>query len=139
MNLFKLQEEKEDIESNISYYKRERERLKPKFSTKATSLITEKVDGRSSLNSTQQALDEYVQLGMYLDEAIEKLDNVTSLVNDKYKVYSKYNDYDKQIYIEKKLYKWNNAKISLKHNGISKRSINRIIKKMENDKVKIIK
>ena len=46
-------------------------------------------------------------------------------------IFKEVNDYDKQIYMEKKLLKWNNSKISSRHNGISRMQISRIIRKIE--------
>lgn len=70
-------------------------------------------------------------MGIDLDDAIAKLDNLKKLRDKKYTIYSESNDYDKQIYMEKKLLKWSNNKISLKHNGIGKSQIYRIIEKIE--------
>ena len=95
LNLFEIQEEKNDIEADIRYYKRERERLESKIGVKAVAMTDMKVDGGSSSSTVQDALDEYTQLGLYLDEAREKLRNVTILANDKYNNYQKHNDYDK--------------------------------------------
>lgn len=131
MNLFELKEKQEETRADISYYKKEIERLEAQVGVGATDYSKELVDSSISVNATEEALLELTQMTMYLDDAIKKLDNITSLVNNKYNVYKEYNDYDKQIYIEKKLFKWRNAKISSKHNGISKTQINRIINKIE--------
>lgn len=131
MNLFQLQEKKEDIESNIRYYKRERERLSIKVGVRSVGITDTKVDGYASLKTTQDALDEYTQMGIDLDDAIRKLEHINLLTNERYNNYKKFNDYEKQIYIEKKLFKWNNAKISVKHDGIGKSQIYRICKKIE--------
>ncbi len=130
MNLFELKEEKEDIEADIRYYRRELERLEPKVGVGAIDYSKEMV--KSSGNNTDEVLIEYTQMSMYLDEAIKKYDNITSLVNDKYNNFKKHNDYDKQIYTEKKLFKWSNAKISARHKGIGKSSIYRICDEIEN-------
>lgn len=131
MNLFELQEEKEDLESDIRYYKRERERLGAKVGVKSIGITDMKVDGHASLNTVQDALDEYTQMGIYLDDAMKKWDNIVSLVSEKYNNYQKHNDYERQIYTEKKLFKWSNAKISARHGGMSRMQINRIVKKIE--------
>ena len=130
MNLFELQEEKEDIECNIRYYEREKERLEIKTGIKATDYTKEIIQG-SSGNSREDALLELAQMEMHLDDAIKKLENINNLENDKYNNFKKYNDYDKQIYTEKKLFKWSNAKISAKHNGLGKSQIYRILEKFD--------
>ena len=131
MNLFELKEKQEETRADISYYKKEIERLEAQVGVGATDYSKELVDSSISVNATEEALLELTQMTMYLDDAIKKLDNITSLVNNKYNVYKEYNDYDKQIYIEKKLFKWRNAKISSKHNGISRMQIKRIVDSIE--------
>ena len=60
----------------------------------------------------------------------EELDEIYQEINDKETIYNKYNDRDKKIYIDKKLRGYSNAKMTYKY-GLSKRSINRIVKKIE--------
>ena len=139
MNLFELKEEKEDVESDIRYYKKEIERLEIKTGVKATDCSKLLVDGSRIMGATEEAIIELTQMEIDLEDAIKKLDNLKNLVNDKYNNYKKHNDYDKKIYTEKKLFKWSNAKISAKHNGISRTQIWNIIKKIENSSEKISK
>lgn len=130
MNLFELKEEIEDTQSDIDYYKDEVLRLQVKTGVKATD-CTKEIINSSTLNSKEEALLELAQMSMDLDDAIKKMDNLNRLKNKKYNIFKKHNDYDKQIYTEKRLLKWSNAKISSRHNGISKWSINRICDKIE--------
>lgn len=79
-----------------------------------------------------QKIELYEKAIKYLNE-IEQLDKEIKilekeLTNQK-KIFEEYNDRDKQIYIEKKLYKYNNAKISYRYN-LGKRQINKIVKKI---------
>lgn len=134
MNLYELKEEKDDIEADIRYYEKEKERLLLKVDVNATRYDKEIVSG-GRCNSREDALLELAQMTTYLDDAIKKLDNIKSLVNDKYNNYKKYNDFDKQIYTEKKMFKWNNAKISSRHNNISKSQIYNIVNKIENNNI----
>ena len=130
MNLFELKEEIEDTNSDIEYYNNEVIRLESKTGVKATDLSKIVVNG-GKLNSREEALLELTQTSIYLDDAIKKLDNLNKLKNKKYSIFKNSNNYDKQIYIEKKLFKWSNAKISAKHNGIGKSQIYRICDKFE--------
>ncbi len=134
MNLFELNEEKNDTIADIKYYTKERKRLESKVGLKASVIDDMKVSGCSSSNTKQAALNEYTQTGIYLDEAINKLKNLNSLTKEKYNNYKRHNDYDKKIYVEKKLFHWSNAKISARHGGISRWSIKRIIDKIESKK-----
>lgn len=133
MNLFELKKEKRDAESDYNYYKNEVERLRIKVGIHATDYSKDKISS-SHGNGQEEAILQLTQMEMDLDDAIKKLNNVNKLVSDKYNIYRQYNDYDKQIYTEKKLFKWSNAKISARHNNISKWAINRICKKIENNK-----
>lgn len=133
MELFELKEEIEDVNSDIEYYKDEIERLEAKVGVKASDPSKEIIVG--SVSNREDALLELTQMSINLDDAIKKLDNLIKLKDKKYNIYKNANDYDKQIYMEKKLLKWSNAKISTKHNGIGKSQIYRIIEKIENKKI----
>lgn len=133
MNLFELTELKNDLECDINYYKAEKERLENKLDVHATKYDKDLIKGSTGA-SREDVLLEFTQISMYLDDAIKKLSNINDLVVNKYNNYKKHNDYDKQIYTEKKLFKWNNAKISSKHGGLGKSQIYRIIEKIEENK-----
>ena len=130
MELYELREKKEDLDADIRYYSRELLRLRLKVEPGATDYSKDMV--QSSPRSNDEALAELAQISLDLDNAIKKLENINSLASDKYNIYKKFNDYDKQIYAEKKLFKWSNAKISARHNGLSKSQIYRIVDKVEN-------
>ena len=133
MNLFELKEKKEDVKSDIKYYRNEIERLEAKVGLQAVQ-IKDIIVSNNPKNNREDALLELAQMIDYLDEAQKKLNNLNTLANDKFNNFKEHNDYDKQIYIEKKLFKWSNAKISARHGGITKRTINRIVKKVEENK-----
>ena len=82
MNLFELKEKQEETRADISYYKKEIERLEAQVGVGATDYSKELVDSSISINATEEALLELTQMTMYLDDAIKKLDNITSLVNN---------------------------------------------------------
>jgi len=129
MELFELKESIADVTSDIEYYKDEMERLEAKVGVKASDPSKELVKGGKG--DRERALLELTQMSIYLDDAIKKLDNLTRLKDKKYSIYKNANDYDKQIYMEKKLFKWSNAKISANHNGIGKSQIYNICNKIE--------
>jgi len=111
MELFELKESIADVTSDIEYYKDEMERLEAKVGVKASDPSKELVKGGKG--DRERALLELTQMSIYLDDAIKKLDNLTRLKDKKYSIYKNANDYDKQIYMEKKLFKWSNAKYLL--------------------------
>ncbi len=129
MELFELKEQIEDTNIDIEYYKREIERLETKVGIRASDPSKEIVKGGRF--SREDALLQLAQISSYLDDALKRLSNLNSAKDKKYELYRKANDYDRQIYIEKRLFKWSNAKISARHCGISKRTINRIVKRIE--------
>lgn len=129
MELFDLKEKIEEVNSNIEYYKDEIERLETKVGVKASNISVEISKG--GIVDRTDTLLELIQMSKNLDDAVAKLNNLTRLKDKKYNIYKMANDYDKQIYMEKKLFKWSNAKISSRHNGISKSQIYNIIKKIE--------
>ena len=88
---------------------------------------------QGGIHDRDKALLEYTEIGILLDDAIKKLNNLTDVQNQKYKNYISANDYDKQIYVEKKLFKWKDSKISSRHNGLSRSQIHRIVKKIEKE------
>lgn len=133
MELFELKESIAEVMADKEYYENEVERLEAKVGVKASDPSKELVKGGKG--DRERALLELTQMSIYLDDAIRKLDNLTKLKDKKYSIYKNANDYDKQIYMEKKLFKWSNAKISANHNGIGKSQIYRIVEKIEDKKV----
>ena len=129
MDLYELKSEISSTEADIEYYKEERERIMTKLLPKASDPSKELV--RGGISDKEYVMLQYIQMGTNLDNAIEKLDNLLKLRDKKYNIFKEANDYDKQIYMEKKLLRWSNSRISLKHNGIGKSQIYRIIKKIE--------
>lgn len=130
MNLFELKEEIEDTQSNIDFYREEKIRLESKVGIHSTRYDKEITSG-GKLGTREEALLELTQTEIYLDDAIKKLDNLIRLRDKKYNIFINSNDYDKQIYTEKKMLKWSNSKISARHNGLGKSSIYRIVEKIE--------
>ena len=133
MELFELKENIAEVMADKEYYENEVERLEAKVGVKASDSSKELIKGGKG--DRERALLELTQMSIYLDDAIRKLDNLTKLKDKKYSIYKNANDYDKQIYMEKKLFKWSNAKISANHNGIGKSQIYRIVEKIEDRKV----
>lgn len=129
MELFELKREISSTEADIEYFEEERDRLYTKILPKASDPSKEIVKG--GISDKEYVMLQYTQMGIELDNAIAKLDNLRKLRDKKYNIFKEANEYDKQIYIEKKLLKWSNAKISVKHNGINRMQISRIIKKIE--------
>lgn len=132
MDLYELKREISSTEADIEYFKDERERIETKLLPKASDPSKELVKG--GISDKEYVMLQYIQMGQELDNAIERLDNLLKLRDKKYNIFKEANDYDKQIYMEKKLLKWSNAKISAKHNGISRTQIWNIMQKFEKNK-----
>lgn len=129
MDLYELKREISSTEADIEYFKEERERVLTKLLPKASDPTKELIKG--GISDKEYVMLQYIQMGKELDSAIEKLDNLKKLRDKKYNIFKEANDYERQIYIEKKLLKWSNARISAKHNGIERTQIWRIAKKFE--------
>lgn len=129
MDLYELKREISSTEADIEYFKDERERIESKLLPKASDPTKELVKG--GISDKEYVMLQYIQMGQELDNAIEKLDNLLKLRDKKYNIFKEANDYHKQIYMEKKLLKWSDAKISARHKGIGRTQIWRIIKEIE--------
>ena len=105
--------------------------LREKLGIKATDYSSVKVKTMPKKNKELVVfakIEEMEKDLYYIDKEIEQINND---INALYQIFKKYNDEEQQIYTEKKLYKWSNAKISVNHGGISKSQINRIVKKVK--------
>lgn len=131
MELPELKETIDDTKVDIVYYENERRRLEVKLLPKASKIDSVSVQG--GIHDREKVLLEYAELGELLEEAKKKLDNLIRARDAKYNNYKQANNYDKQIYIEKKILKWKDGKISARHNGISRSQIFRICKKIEKE------
>ena len=81
-------------------------------------------------NKELSVLGQIEEMEKDLEIIDNELNGIDEDINSLYQIFKKYRDEEQQIYTEKKLYKWSNAKISAKHGGISKRYINKIVKKI---------
>ena len=133
MDLYELKREISSTEADIEYYKDERERVLTKLLPKASDPTKELIKG--GISDKEYVMLQYTEMGIELDNAIAKLENLRKLRDKKYNIFKEANDYDRQIYMEKKLLKWSNAKISVKHNNLGKSQIYRIIDKIEKNEI----
>lgn len=130
MELYELEKEKKLLEANVTSLK-ERITLE-RNALEGSAMDYSKEMGQTTSNDKMTSvIAKIVEMEKDLEYAISKLDQNKRDVDRQYSIYKEYNDRDKQIYIEKKLLKWSNAKISIRHEGMSKRQINRIVKKVK--------
>lgn len=130
MDIFELEKEKKILELN-RFKKLEQIKLyRSRLDISATDYQKPVVQASHERNAE---LDIFHKISK-LEKDVKFLDSeiivVDRSINRLYEIFKEYRDEDKQIYIEKKLYKWSNAKISVKHGGISKRYINKIVQKV---------
>lgn len=128
--LFELEKEILLKECKINLINRKIVLLRTKSEPGATDYSKVMVQSSHSTDLQSKIIDKIITLEKELGYCVTELVNLKQDVQDKYNIFKRFNDYDQQIYIEKKLWKWSNNEISMKHNGITKRSINRIIRKM---------
>lgn len=129
MEIFELEKEKDIKEADKRSLKNKIYGLKLKLGLHATDFNDDKVLSHVK-NKELAVLGQIEEMEKDLMDIERELKEIDDDVNSLYQIFKKYKDEDQQIYIEKKLYKWSNAKISVEHGGISKRQINRIIKKI---------
>ena len=130
MDLIKLKEKKEELESDIKSCRRSIKRQRMSLEPSATDISKEIVSGNPPRKTIDDAMYQILEMEKMIKKCREELDEIYQEINDKETIYNKYNDRDKKIYIDKKLRGYSNAKMTYKY-GLSKRSINRIVKKIE--------
>lgn len=71
------------------------------------------------------------------EEKLKKEKEEKSIIEEKlnkmYQILKKFNDRDRQIFVEKRMYKWSDSKISVNHCGLSRQHISRIVNKIEKE------
>ena len=111
-------------------YERKIQRLREELEPKAVDTTKEKVDGGGVGRTIEDVMHSLIEAEKGLQKCKNLLDEYYQEVRDKEAVYQEFKDRDKQLYIDKRFYKLNNAQMEIKY-GLSKRQINRIIKKFE--------
>lgn len=130
MDLIKLKEKKELLDSDIKSYRRQIALKRKSLEPRAVDTTKVIVDGNPPRKTIDDVMHQILEMEKNINHCKEELDILQAEINEKVEIYKKYNDRDKMIYIDKKLKGYSNAKISYRHK-ISKRQINRIIKKIE--------
>lgn len=131
MDLFKLKREKAELEASISSTKERIELARSRLDSKAIDYTKPIVQSSPHKDPMGDIIGTIAEMEQYLDYSIELLKQNEKETDRAYAIFKEFKDRDKQIYIEKKLYKWGNDKISARHGGITKRQINKITKKIE--------
>lgn len=77
-----------------------------------------------------------ILIEMY-EEKLKREKEEKSIIEEKlnkmYQILKKFNDRDRQIFFEKRLYKWSDSKISVNHCGLSRQQISRIVNRIEEE------
>ena len=93
-------------------------------------MTKEKVNGGGIGKTIDDIMHLIIEAEKGAQRCKNKLDDLYQEVREKEAIYQQYNDRNKQIYVDKMLYKLNTAQMEIKY-GLSKRQVNRIIKKMK--------
>ena len=131
MDLYDLEKEKKILESKIQSKKERIEIERTKLEPKATDYTKVMVQSSHTKDSMTDVIAIIVEMEQDIEYLETRLKQNEKEVNRLYNIYNQYKERDKQIYIEKKLLGWSNAKISVRHEGISRQYINKIIKKIK--------
>lgn len=105
-----------------------------KYETKlgvGSSGFNETISSPTRTNTTDIILSKYISAKIKHNVKIKKKERLNNQINFYYELYKQSNNEDEMIYIEKKIKKYSNAKISTLHSGIDKRTINRKVRKIE--------
>lgn len=131
MNIFELEKEKKILESKLISRKERIELERSKLDNKAIDYSKPAVQSSPHKDSMLDAVARISMFKSEVNDLTTQLEQNKKEIDRLYNIFGEYKERDKQIYIEKKLYKWSNAKISLKHKGIGKSQIYRILEKIE--------
>ena len=130
MTIFELKEKIEETKSDIKSLEREIKRNRESLEPRATEKKKKKVSGGGNGRTIDDVMSIILEAEKCIQRCQNKLDDYYIEVREKEEIFNKYNDKDKQLYIDKKIYKLNNAQLEIKY-GIGKRGINKKISKME--------
>lgn len=135
MDLFELEKEKKELESSIQSRKERIELQRARLEAGAMDLSKVYVQGGKRGDTMTDAVALIVKMEKDIEFLEEELKQNGREIDRMYNIFKEFNERDKQIYTEKKLLGWSNARISVKHDGISKRHINRIIKRIKKTQI----
>lgn len=127
-----------ELEKNIVIKKNKIKNKKGRITEKREKLGTKSIDySKPSVQSSPPkdsllvAISQIIEMEKDVEKAIIELDDLIAEKEAIYESTKELKERDYQIYLEKRFKKMSNAQISVRHNGITKRQINRITKKVE--------
>ena len=130
MDLIKLKERKEELESDIKSYRRSIAKQRKSLEPSAVDTTKEMVSGNPPRKTIDDVMHTIIEMEKSISKCKEELNELYQEIKEKEAIYIKYNNRDKMIYIDKKFKGYSNAKLSYIY-GIGKRRINKIIEKIE--------
>lgn len=133
MELFELKEAIEETEADKRSWERKIQRCREELEPKAVDITKEKVAGGGAGRTIEDVMNTLINAERMAQRCINELEEYYQEVREKEEIYQKYNDRDKQIYVDKKLYKLNNAKMEIKY-GLDRSVMNKICKKIEKNR-----
>lgn len=137
MDLYELEKK---IVINKNKIKNKKERIiekREKLGTKSIDYSKPSVQSSPPKDPLLEAIAQIIKMEEDVEKAIVELNDLIAEKEAVYESTKELKERDYQIYLEKKFKKMSNAQISVKHNGITKRQINRIVKKVEEKLEKI--
>lgn len=131
MDIFELEKEQKILNAKITSKKERIELERSRLGNKAIDYSKPSVQSSPQNDSTLNVIAKISEMEKDIEYSIAQLEQNHKERDRLYNIYKQYNERDKQIYMEKRLYKWSNEKISIKHNEVSKSQIYRILKKFD--------
>lgn len=121
-NLILLEQDYKEVEQDIIDLKKKILELEPKLGL-SSSTFEEIISSTTKTNTFDILLEKYISLKIKYNLKLQKKEKILNQINFYYELYKKSQNEDEMIYIEKKIKKYSNAKISVLHGGMGNSTI----------------
>lgn len=121
-NLILLEQDYKEVEQDIIDLNNKIIELEPKLGLSSTT-FEEIISSTTKTNTSDILLEKYISLKIKYNLKLQKKEKILNQINFYYELYKKSQNEDEMIYIEKKIKKYSNAKISVLHGGMGNSTI----------------
>lgn len=121
-NLILLEQDYKEVEQDIIDLNKKIIELEPKLGLSSTT-FEEMISSTTKTNTSDILLEKYISLKIKYNLKLQKKEKILNQINFYYELYKKSQNEDEMIYIEKKIKKYSNAKISVLHGGMGNSTI----------------
>lgn len=121
-NLILLEQDYKEVEQDIMNLRKRIIELESKLGL-SSSTFEEEISSTTRNNTSDILLEKYISLKIKYNLKLQKKEKILNQINFYYELYKKSQNEDEMIYIEKKIKKYSNAKISVLHGGMGNSTI----------------